>query len=152
MENFGIGDLARESGCAVQTVRHYEAIGLLQRAARTAGNQRRYGGEALRRLRFIRHARTLGFELDDVREFLRLASHSDSPCADADLLVQRHLATVEERIAQLTRLRGELKRMAGACRGGNIAECRVIEILTDHDLCASEHVAPPALPRRKRRA
>ena len=58
-----IGQASRDSGIKVPTIRYYESIGLLPSPPRTEGNRRLYDGADLRRLRFIRHARELGFEL-----------------------------------------------------------------------------------------
>jgi len=140
-----IGQLARHSGVKVPTIRFYEQIGLLPPPARTAGNQRRYGAAAAERLAFIRHARALGFEVEAIRELLRLAAHPDAPCDDANELAARHLAAVEARIASLTRLREELARMVAACRGGRAAECRVLRVVGDHGLCEA-HANESPLP------
>lgn len=131
-----IGELGRRSGVKVPTIRFYEQIGLLPPAGRSAGNQRRYGQEAVTRLAFIRHARALGFEIEAIRELLRLAAHPQAPCHDADALAARHLQAVEARLETLTRLRDELARMLAACQGGTAAECRVLQVVGDHSLCA----------------
>lgn len=70
---------------------------------------------------------------------LRLAGHSEAPCADVDALVAEHLAEVDARIAQLTRLRGELSSMLTHCHHGTVADCRIVEVLSDHEECAHEH-------------
>ncbi len=136
--NFSIGELARRSGYAVQTVRYFEQIGLMPEPPRTAGRQRRYGEKELRRLMFIRHARDLGFSLDAVRELLQLCAHPEAPCAKADAIAVEHLHAIDEKIARLQALRAELGRMVEACQGGRIAECRVIDVLADHGKCANE--------------
>jgi Cu(I)-responsive transcriptional regulator len=134
-----IGDLAKRTGVKVQTIRYYEAIGLLAAPDRTEGNQRRYGGRAVDTLRFVRHARDLGFEIDQIRDLLSLASHPERPCSDADAIARHHLKQVEQRIAILRSLRGELKRMIRQCSGGRVETCRVIEVLADHKHCQSDH-------------
>lgn len=136
-----IGDLAREAATKVQTIRYYEEIGLLPPAPRTAGNQRRYDDKALQRLAFIRHARELGFPLDAIREMLGMADQPGASCERVDAIARRQLTAVDRRIGQLMALRGELSRMIEACQAGPIAECRIIETLSDHALCAGEHGA-----------
>jgi DNA-binding transcriptional MerR regulator len=130
--NLSIGQAAREAGCKVQTVRYYEELRLLPKPARTAGNQRVYGAEHVRRLAFIRHARELGFPLEAIRELLSLGGQPNQSCDGADRIARTHLAEVERKIASLKALHGELKRMIESCRRGRIAECRVIEVLADH--------------------
>lgn len=134
-----IGELARRTGCKVQTIRYYEQVGLMPEPARTEGQQRRYGPRHLERLAFIRHSRELGFPLAAVRELLGLADDPDRSCAAADLIARRQLEQVESRLARLTALRAELKRMIAQCRGGKIARCRVIESLADHAHCGHDH-------------
>ena len=138
-ERFTVGQLARETGIAVGTVRNYEKIGLLPLAARSEGNQRLFDEAARRRLGFLRHARDLGFSLDATRELLDLADHPERPCDRADVIARRHLADVESRIARLEGLRRELIRMVDGCAVGAVSECRVIEILADHAHCLNDH-------------
>jgi DNA-binding transcriptional MerR regulator len=132
---FGICTLAKKAGCQVQTVRYYEQIGLLPPATRNAGNQRRYDNATLRRLTFIRHARDFGFSVEAVRELLGMADHPNMPCDHADIIAKRHLDEVEARIERLSALRDELKRMVAQCAGGRVDECRIVEVLSDHQQC-----------------
>lgn len=90
-----------------------------------------YAEDDLNRLAFIKHARTLGFELDNVRQLLELSDHPEHPCAGADQIARRHLTSVRERITQLQKLERELARISRSCAGGKTASaCRVIEALT----------------------
>ena len=138
-QEFTIGQLARRTGCKVQTIRYYEQVKLMPKPLRTEGNQRRYGTRHLDRLTFIRHSRELGFSLKAIRELLNLADDPDRSCEVADGIAQYQLHQVESRIGRLQALKRELKRMIAQCQGGKIAECRVIEVLANHSLCASDH-------------
>ena len=122
-----IGKLGEAAGVKVPTIRYYEQIGLLPEPDRSAGNQRLYGQSALDRLAFIRHARELGFPLDAIRDLLSLSDRPDQSCAAADVIARAQLAEVE---------------MVVQCAGGRIADCRVIEVLGDHSLCATDHQHP----------
>ena len=123
---FTIGKLARETGVKVVTIRYYEQIGLMPVATRTDGNYRAYSLEHRRRLHFIRRCRDLGFTLDQVRDLLRLSSEKTQACAEVDRIAERHRHTVEEKLADLTRLASELRRLSACCRGkGLIANCRI---------------------------
>lgn len=134
-----IGDLARAAGTNSETIRYYERIGVIRRAARTDGNYRDYGAQDVERLAFIRHARGLGFELGDVRSLLDLAEQPEGDCAEVDAIASRHLDAVEEKIVRLERLRDELKRMISQCRGGKVASCQILETLSDHRQCDGTH-------------
>ena len=126
-----IGDLAKATGTKVVTIRYYEQIGLLPVPSRTEGNYRAYRDEHMRRLRFIRRCRDLGFTLDQVRDLLRLSSQQNQDCADVDRITAQHLTEIEQKIADLTRLADELRRLSNCCQGqGVIADCRIIEALS----------------------
>lgn len=139
MHALSIGDLSDRSGVKVPTIRYYETIGLIDAPSRTEGNQRRYGRADLDRLRFIAHARAMGFPMASLKELLRLSRHRDAPCADLDELVRDRLAEVDERLRRLTALRGELSGMLESHHHGTVGDCRIIEVLSDHDECAAEH-------------
>jgi Cu(I)-responsive transcriptional regulator len=134
-----IGELATRAGSNPETIRYYERIGMLPAPARTGGNYRDYGSEHVARLSFIRHARALGFELQDVRALLDLADQPEQDCGAVDRLTSGHLRAVEAKIAQLDALRSELRRMLDRCRGGQISDCRIIESLSDHAACPANH-------------
>ena len=128
---FSIGDLSKATGTKVVSIRYYEKIGLLPAPPRTPGNYRAYDGDHMRRLRFIRRCRDLGFTLDQVRELLSLSADAEHDCANVDKITVAHLATVERKIADLHRLADELRRLSKCCKGGGrIADCRIIEALS----------------------
>jgi len=133
-----IGVAAKLTGVKVPTIRFYEEIGLLAAPPRTEGNRRTYGEDDVRRLRFIRHARELGFEIDAIRELLDMSAQPERSCEEADRIARHHLEEVDHRIAKLTALRGELTRMIAECGHGRVGSCRVIEVLGDHNECLSD--------------
>jgi Cu(I)-responsive transcriptional regulator len=126
---FTIGRVARAAGCKVQTIRYYEQIGLIAPPPRTSGNQRLYGRADVDRLVFIRHARQLGFPLGAIRDLMRLADEPEQSCAAVDAIARAQLVEVKRRVRHLQSLRGELERMVEQCKGGRVANCRIIEAL-----------------------
>ena len=139
MQHYSIGQLAKRLNCAVQTLRYYESIGLVAPPDRTDGNQRRYSDAHLNQLRFIRHARELGFSLEAIKSLLRLSRHANEPCDQANAIAEEQLNAVRSRIARLQALEEELSRMVGVCEGNTVEHCRVIEVLENHALCLHDH-------------
>lgn len=131
-QTFAIGELARQTGTKVETIRWYERDGIMPPALRTSGGQRVYTEAHRDRLAFVRHARELGFPLDDVRGLLRLTDDPQRSCDEADAIARKHLAAVRSRLARLQALEAELARMVKACSGGKVCDCRIIEVLADH--------------------
>jgi DNA-binding transcriptional MerR regulator len=145
-----IGEAARRSGVKIPTIRYYEQIGLLPAPPRTGSNRRLYDQHDVRRLIFIRHSRELGFEIESIRALLKLQDRPEQSCAAADAIARARLSEVEQRIAGLTALKGELARMIAQCARGRVAECRVIESLADHAHCQSgEHHFVGSAPKQK---
>lgn len=134
-----IGKVAKAADVKVPTIRFYEQIGLLPEPVRTESERRVYGEPDVRRLAFIKHARQLGFPIDAIRTLLDLADHPSRACDDANALAQEQLATVETKIAQLEALRAELRRMVATGCQGPASDCRVLETLSGHGLCAQDH-------------
>ena len=140
-----IGRVAKGTGCNVQTIRYYEQIGLLPLPQRSEGTQRIYDESSVQRLSFIRHARELGFPLKAIRDLISLADDPDQSCEAADAIAREQLEDIGKRLQRLQALRHELERMVEQCKGGRIADCRVIETLGDHSLCETDnHVLPKA--------
>lgn len=131
-----IGGLARETGVKVPTIRYYESVGLLPKPARIASQRRIYDDTDIERLRFIRHARELGFEVGDIRELLKLSDQPHQSCGAVDAIARRHLEDIKSRLRRLKALEREVARMIRQCAKGRIASCRVIEVLASHDHCA----------------
>ena len=126
------------SGVKAPTIRYYERIGLLPAPPRAENNRRHFEAADHRRLAFIRHARELGFEIAAIRSLLKLQDDPHQACATVHGIARERLAEVEQRIGRLSALKAELEMMIEQCSHGHVANCRVIEVLADHDKCAHE--------------
>lgn len=132
MDTWSIGQLAKRAGVAIDTVRYYERNHLLAPAGRWASGYRRYGETELKRLRFIRRAKVLGFSLEDIRGLLALSDEQD--VAQVKRAAQAKRADIERRIAELERIRAGLDRLIVACPGHGRAEsCPILLALSQED-------------------
>lgn len=105
-----IGEVAKASGVAVETLRFYERRGLLGRPARTESNYRVYGAAVLERLAFIKRAQAIGFTLDEIGEILAESAEGRLPCRHVRATARRKLEELDRRIGELRRYRAELAR------------------------------------------
>ncbi len=129
MPSLSIGQLAKHAGVRVDTVRYYERDGLLSPAGRLASGYRRYGVTELKRLRFIRRAKALGFSLEDIRSLLTLSEQQS--VAEVKRTAQTKLADIEQRINELERIRSGLRTLIAACPGhGRADACPILNALT----------------------
>jgi DNA-binding transcriptional MerR regulator len=145
VKEYSIGQMSRQTGVKVTTIRYYESRGLIPSPARTEGGQQRYDDAALERLAFLRHSRKLGFGFDDIADLMALAEEPAEDCAPAHEIARKQLAAVDRRMTILAQLRKELARMANADDKGQAGDCRVIQVLGDHRLCIGEHETPTNL-------
>lgn len=130
----GIGELSRNTGCNIETIRYYERLGLLHKPLRTESGHRLYNSVNQQRLAFILKTRKLGFSLERTRELLSLAENTEQSCAEALALVNSNLGEVKEKIAELQRIQNVLEQMANDCQcccpGARAPECTIVDALS----------------------
>jgi len=114
----------------VQTIRYYERRGLLPTPPRSASGYRKYSGEAIRRLRFIKQAQALGFSLREIEELLSLRMRPGTTCGDIRKRARQKVTAVNKKIAELQKICDALNKLSTACRGtGPTSECPILEAL-----------------------
>jgi MerR family mercuric resistance operon transcriptional regulator len=123
------GELAKRTGCNLETVRYYERIGLMPEPPRTQGGYRAYAEAHERRLRFVLRARDLGFGIDDIRGLLRLVDSQAQTCGEVREITLHHLADVRSKIADLRHLETTLARTVAACSGKRVPHCPIVDAL-----------------------
>lgn len=114
-----IGELAKKTGCPVETIRFYELQGLLDRVARTGSNYRVYSEGHVERLGFIMHCRRLDMALDEIREILKLDDEPGESCVEVKPILDSHIGHVSERIRELRQLERQLRRLRAHCQSVN---------------------------------
>jgi DNA-binding transcriptional MerR regulator len=128
------GQLADEGKVNPETVRYYEQRGLLAKPSRSAAGYRLFDAEAVRRLRFIKHAQALGFSLNEVKELLALRVRPGVSCADVCRRAEAKLASVDEKLRALRSMRSTLVRLVGACANrGPVSACAILASLDAND-------------------
>jgi MerR family mercuric resistance operon transcriptional regulator len=137
MDGLTIGKVARGAALAIDTVRYYEREGLIEKPARTASGYRHYRPDVIARLRFIRQAKELGFTLTEIRELLALKVAPGKSCADVKSRAEAKIADVEQRIAQLARMKRALTKLVTACSGrGPTSECPILDAMETRKLAS----------------
>ena len=130
MSDLTIGQLAKQAQVHVETIRYYERRGLLSAPARYASGYRQYSQQHMASLRFIQHAKTLGFSLNEIADLLALRVDPDSTCEDVRKRAERKLAEVDAKIRVLEGMTGALQRLIAACSGQSPSSaCPILEAL-----------------------
>ena len=124
-----IGQASQASGVSVKMIRHYEAIGLLPKMARTSANYRLYGDNEIHTLRFIRRARTLGFSMKDIQELVGLWQNRSRSSAAVKKIAGKHVDALEARIAEMQGMVRTLEHLVRHCHGDHRPECPILEDL-----------------------
>jgi Cu(I)-responsive transcriptional regulator len=126
-QGFTIGEAARRSGLPAKTIRYYDAIGLVQPAARAANGYRAYNTDDIHRLQFVHHARDLGFTIGDCVALLSLYADQNRQAGDVKAVAATHIAAIDVKIAELQRMRTTLSHLVAACAGDDRPACPILE-------------------------
>jgi len=122
-----IGQLATKAAINIETIRYYERRGLIKRPQKPVSGYRRYGGDILRRLLFIRRAKSIGFTLDEIANLLLL---SEGNCDEIQLLAEQKLDQIRARVSDLQRLAEVLEDLVRQCNtSADKKHCPIIETL-----------------------
>src|SRR3954469_13093782 len=123
-----IGRIAQSAGVAIDTIRFYEREGLLPEPRRRPSGYREYDQATVSRLRFIRRAKDLGFTLDEIRELLALSADRNDGVEGVRERAAARLQAIDERIAELQRVRDGLSELVDACPGhGSPEDCPILK-------------------------
>ena len=137
-----ISDAARASGLSAKQIRDYERRGLLAPAARNAAGYRHYDSADLARLHFIRHARAVGFSLQQIATLLRLQENPARHASEVKALTAAHIATLRAQIGNLQAMVAELQRWPDACHGDGAPACAILDGLQDSPLSPTSQTTP----------
>ncbi|MDA8021352.1 MAG: MerR family DNA-binding protein [Thermoanaerobaculia bacterium] len=130
MTGITIGQLARQAGVGIETVRFYERRGLIEDPPRRPSGYRQYPAETVGRLRFIRRAKELGFSLKEIGELLQLRCHPAETRGQVRARAQAKIEDIDRRLADLSRMRETLSELADACeRGDETEDCPILAAL-----------------------
>ena len=124
-----IGEAAKLSGVSAKMVRHYESLGLLPMVARTDAGYRQYSDREVHTLRFIRHARDLGFSMAEIAELLKLWQNQRRSSANVKKIAQRHLAEIDAKMAEMAAMRKTLQHLVHCCSGDERPDCPILDEL-----------------------
>lgn len=123
-----IGELAKSSGCSIQTIRYYEREGLISPPLRTEGNFRLYDNHTLEKLLFIKQCRSLDLTLREIRQLLELRSSPESDCEEVNDMIDTQLHLVESRIEELKKLHRDLSALRNCCTSPKtVSQCGILD-------------------------
>jgi len=134
MQERSIGQAAANGGISSKMIRHYESIGLIKPARRTASGYRIYSDKDVHRLRFIKRARNLGFSLEKIRHLLDLWSNHRRTSRKVKELALNHIGELEERIRELQEIRHSLNHLIQHCHGDERPDCPILHELANGEI------------------
>ena len=138
-----IGQASKASGVSAKMIRYYESIGLIPKAGRSGAGYRRYGEADLHTLHFVRHARDLGFSIEQIQQLLALWWDRSRASADVKALALAHADALEAKVAELMAMSRTLRHLAARCHGDRRPECPILD-----DLSGGVEAAPVETRRR----
>ncbi len=135
METMTIGQVARQAGVGVETVRFYEREGLLEEPPRRASGYRQYSEQEVKRIRFIKRAQQLGFSLKEIAELLMLRVDAHTSCEEVKQHTEAKIAQIEQKLLELQSMRQALLQVAALCTGqGPASACPMLDALDQQEM------------------
>ena len=149
MDAMNIGRAALASGVSAKMIRHYELVGLFPQPNRTESGYRQYSGKEVHALRFIRHARDLGFSIEQIGQLLGLWQNRRRSSRQVKALAEAHIAELERKVQELLAMKATLEHLAHCCHGDERPDCPILDSLAADGVTAP---APATVNGRRRRA
>lgn len=132
MENLKIGQLAKETGTNIGTIRYYERRGLIPEPPRRESGYRGFSHKYVERILFIKRAQTLGFTLKEISQLLAMAD-GVADCKDIKKFAEDKVKDIESRILDFKKIKNVLHDLVKRCPDkGEISDCPIIESLTQN--------------------
>ena len=126
-----IGDAASASGVSAKMIRHYEKIGLIEPAGRTASGYRVYTTNDVHTLQFIRRSRDLGFSVAQIQDLLALWRSRERSSAEVKALAVEHIQHLCEKVAQMEEMIATLRHLADRCSDDDRPDCPILQDLSE---------------------
>ena len=133
MNEMNIGQAAKASGVSTKMIRHYEQIGLIPKAHRTASGYRIYVEKDLHTLHFIKQARNLGFSTEQIGDLLSLWQNKRRSSRKVKELAMNHIRDLNERIRELQEIKNVISHLAHHCHGDDRADCPILDEIANGD-------------------
>jgi MerR family mercuric resistance operon transcriptional regulator len=134
MSTLTIGQVAKEAGVGVETLRYYEREGLVKEPPRRVSGYRQYPEDVVKRIHFIKRAQELGFSLKEIAELLALRVDPQTPSLEVKRRAEAKLADIERKVEELLRMKRALEQITQLCTGqGPISECPILDVLERED-------------------
>jgi Cu(I)-responsive transcriptional regulator len=148
MELMNIGQAAQSTGVSAKMIRHYEDVGLLPAPRRTDAGYRQFSGSEVHTLRFIRHARDLGFSISAIGELVGLWQNRKRPSRQVKALAQAHIQELEQKAQELLTMKATLEHLVRCCQGDDRPECPILENLARQGATAPKRTVMQGKPKR----
>jgi Cu(I)-responsive transcriptional regulator len=126
---YNIGEAAKASGVSAKMIRHYESLGLLNEARRTAAGYRIYDPNDIHTLRFVRRGRDLGFSINEIEQLLGLWRNRRRSSGDVRRVAQRHIDDLNRKIDELQAMKRTLEQLVHDCHGDHRPDCPILDDL-----------------------
>jgi Hg(II)-responsive transcriptional regulator len=123
-----IGELSKQSGAGIETIRFYERNGLLAKPDRSPSGYRHYDASVVARLQFIRRAKDLGFTLAEIKEILALWFDANTRCEHVRQRAEQKIADIEDKVRSLHKMKRSLKKVISECESqDSVDDCPLMK-------------------------
>ena len=128
MEVLTTGQLAKKVDVNIETIRYYERKGLIPKPNRKDSGYRQYPEEMIEQVLYIKHAKTQGFSLKEIKELLSIKHDPKTPCSEVMKRAQSKIEDIDGKIRTLKNMKKALSKLTNSCTGsGPARECSILD-------------------------
>ncbi|MBC7787222.1 MAG: Cu(I)-responsive transcriptional regulator [Methylophilaceae bacterium] len=131
---YNIGEAAIASCISSKMIRRYEESGLIPKASRSLSDYRVYNGKNVNMLRFIKHARDLGFSVKQISSLLNLWTDQARSSSEVKSLATEHILLLDQKLKELNTMKSELTRLVSCCHGDERPDCPILDSLAQNEI------------------
>lgn len=122
-----IGEAAKLSDVNSKMIRRYEEQGIIPKAGRNLSGYRTYSENDVHVLRFVKHARELGFSMKDIKQLVSLWRNKSRSSSQVKTIATKHIGELEKKLSELQAMLGTLKHLTKNCHGDGRPNCPILE-------------------------
>ncbi len=130
-----IGELAKEAGVNIETIRYYERKGIIQRPSKPLSGYRNYNNDIVVIVKLVKNAQKLGFSLKEIDGLLSLRVDQDNDCSVVKTRALKKIEEIEKKINALVDIKKSLTEITNKCIGsGPTSSCNILNALDTEEL------------------
>lgn len=127
-----IGEVSKQADVNSKMIRRYESLGIISKAGRNLSGYRQYSQNDVHVLKFVKHARELGFSMKDIKQLVSLWKNKTRPSSQVKNIATKHISELEKKRDEIQAMLSTLNHLVKSCKGDQRPDCPILDGLDSH--------------------